>query len=252
MSATPINILVIGMAGSGKTSLVSKLADTIGPRKLIVNLDPAVKSLPYTPDIDIREKQDHRKVMEVHGLGPNGATMTCLNLFALESMAIAETLEKKKGEVDFVLIDTPGQIEAFTWSVSGEILTRTFSLAFPTVVVYVADTPRCESPLTFSSNLLYCCSILYKLQKKAVLAFNKTDAKDHAFAIEWMKNPHDFLRESNSTMAGMFSQAITSVLEEFHQAIPTVGISARTGDGLGELLGKIRAEATRESEESRP
>ena len=43
-----------------------------------------------------------------------------------------------------VLIDTPGQIEVFTWSASGSIITETLASTFPTCVVYVMDTPRCD------------------------------------------------------------------------------------------------------------
>ncbi len=36
----------------------------------------------------------------------------------------------------YILIDTPGQIEVFTWSASGTIITELMASAFPTVVVY--------------------------------------------------------------------------------------------------------------------
>jgi len=34
-----------------------------------INLDPAVYSLPYKPNIDIRKDIDYKKVMKDHGLG---------------------------------------------------------------------------------------------------------------------------------------------------------------------------------------
>ena len=51
---------------------------------LIVNLDPAVSFLPYTPQIDIRDKIKIKKLMKSHKLGPNGAIMTALNLYCSE------------------------------------------------------------------------------------------------------------------------------------------------------------------------
>ena len=65
--------------------------------------------------------------------------------------------------------------QVFTWSASGTIITETLAATVPTVVVYVIDTPRCASPVTFMSNMLYACSILYKSKLPFVLAFNKTD-----------------------------------------------------------------------------
>jgi hypothetical protein len=57
---------------------------------------------------------------------------------------------------------TPGQIEVFTWSASGNIITEALAAQFPTVVVYVLDAVRSKDPVTFMSNMLYACSILYK------------------------------------------------------------------------------------------
>lgn len=37
------------------------------------------------------------------------------------------------GSRRYVFIDTPGQIEVFTWSASGQIITETLASAFPTV-----------------------------------------------------------------------------------------------------------------------
>ena len=56
-----------------------------------------------------------------------------------------------------MIIDTPGQIEIFTWSASGTIITDAVAATFPAVVAYVIDTPRTVSPATFMSNMLYAC-----------------------------------------------------------------------------------------------
>lgn len=47
-----------------------------------MNLDPAVKSVPFGANIDIRDTVDYKEVMRQYQLGPNGAIMTSLNLFA--------------------------------------------------------------------------------------------------------------------------------------------------------------------------
>lgn len=93
-------------------------------------------------------------------------------------------IEKRADQLDYVLVDTPGQIEIFTWSASGAIITEAFASTFPTIVTYVVDTPRSTKPITFMSNMLYACSILYKTRLPLVLAFNKTDVADHKFALE--------------------------------------------------------------------
>lgn len=91
-----------------------------------------------------------------------------------------------------MLIDTPGQIEAFSQSASGQIITESLGCSFPTVSLYVADTVRCENPNTFMSNMLYSLSILYKSKLPLLIVFNKTDVLDHSFAEKWMRHFDEF------------------------------------------------------------
>jgi hypothetical protein len=90
-------VLVLGMAGSGKSSfvqvcsweisefynLVQRLTAHLHAKKsfpYVVNLDPAVAAVHYPANIDIRDTVNYKAVMRDYGLGPNGAIMTCLNL----------------------------------------------------------------------------------------------------------------------------------------------------------------------------
>ena len=61
----------------------------------------------------------------------------------------------------------------FTWSASGSIITEALAAGFPTVIIYVMDSVRSVSPVTFMSNMLYACSILYKTRLPFVVALNK-------------------------------------------------------------------------------
>ena len=51
------------------------------PTTYTVNMDPAVGYLPYVADLDIRKSINYKDLMKKHGLGPNGAILTSLNLF---------------------------------------------------------------------------------------------------------------------------------------------------------------------------
>jgi GTPase SAR1 family protein len=48
----------------------------------VVNLDPAVMTLPFGANIDIRDTVRYKDVMKEYNLGPNGGILTSLNLFA--------------------------------------------------------------------------------------------------------------------------------------------------------------------------
>lgn len=93
--------------------------------------------------------------MKEYSLGPNGAILTSLNLFATRFDQVIDLCTKPRDPpLDFVVADTPGQIEIFTWSASGAIITEAFATVLPTAVVFVVDTPRCTAPQTFMSNML--------------------------------------------------------------------------------------------------
>lgn len=215
----------------------------------VLNLDPAVTKVPYGANIDIRDSVHYKKVMEDYNLGPNGAIMTSLNLFATKIDQVLNLIEKRAPQVDHVIIDTPGQIEAFIWSASGAIITDAMASAFPTVLAYIVDTPRTTSPATFMSNMLYACSILYKTKLPMIVVFNKTDIQDAEFAKEWMSDFEVFQqvlreREEDETTegSGYMSSLINSMslmLEEFYKHLDVVGTSALTGEGFDDFLQAI-------------
>ena len=81
----PTACIVIGMAGSGKTTLMQRLNADLHEARLpyyLINLDPAVLETPFGANIDIRDTVNYKEVMKQYKLGPNGGILTALNLFA--------------------------------------------------------------------------------------------------------------------------------------------------------------------------
>ncbi|RKP13727.1 GPN-loop GTPase [Piptocephalis cylindrospora] len=233
----PTVLLVIGMAGSGKTTLMQRLNAHLHAEKkppYVLNFDPAVANLPYTANIDIRDTVKYKEVMKQYNMGPNGGILTSLNLFTTKFDQVLNLVDKRAPNLDYVLVDTPGQIEVFTWSASGTIITEALAASYPTVVVYVVDTPRSASPATFISNMLYACSIMYKTKLPFILAFNKVDVKPHDFAVEWMTDFEAFqeaARQDTTYMASL-TASMSLVLEEFYKTLRVAGLSAISGQGM--------------------
>ena len=142
-------------------------------------------------------------------------------------------------------MDTPGQIEIFTWSASGQLISEAFAATFPTVLLYVVDTPRCMNPQTFMANMLQAVSILYKMRLPLVLVFNKVDVTKHAFALEWMKDFEVFQAalQDCSGYSTDLSRSLSLVLDEFYSNLRAVGVSAMTGEGVEDLLDAIGSAA---------
>lgn len=269
----PINCLVVGMAGSGKSSLVSRLVSQASEKRWpyrAMNLDPAVRTLAFTADLDIRDTVSYSRIMEEYRLGPNGAILTALNLFAAQFERVLEYIEQacsrteaassedksghpRRAPPRYIFFDTPGQIEAFTWSASGMIVTETLAAAaeYPTVLLFVVDIPRCvQNVLTFTSNMLYACSMLYRSRIPLIIVWNKQDCVpvDDAARLEsWMRDFESFDAEleqyseaaripGGGDYSVSFSRSLALALNEFYHQVPCVFVSARTGEGMDSLF----------------
>lgn len=250
----PATIICIGMAGSGKTTFMQRLNAHLHEKKnppYVLNLDPAVLKTPYSPNIDIRDSVNYKKVMQEYGLGPNGAIVTSLNLFSTKVDQVIKLVDSKGDKIKNVIVDTPGQIECFVWSASGSIITESFASTFPTVIAYIVDTPRNTSPTTFMSNMLYACSILYKTKLPMIVVFNKTDVKKADFAVEWMQDFEAFqmammnnkdLNGEDGSSSGYMSSLVNSMslmLEEFYSQLDVVPCSAFTGEGFDGFMDAV-------------
>ena len=248
----------------------------------VMNLDPAVRSVPFDPNIDIRDSVDYKEVMKQYNLGPNGGILTSLNLFATKVDQILGLLEKRTKPdpekptakpIKNILVDTPGQIEVFVWSASGAILLDSLASTFPTVIAYIIDTPRTASTSTFMSNMLYACSILYKTKLPMILVFNKIDVKDASFAKEWMTDFEAFQAAlkaeeeggsfggyeggdgtlgGGSGYMGSLLNSMSLVLEEFYSHLNVVAVSAMTGQGVDDFFVAVGEKAKEYERDYKP
>ena len=170
----PTTLIVMGMAGSGKTTFVQRLTASLNMANqerppYVINLDPAVADLQFPvsvftlqivhkfliflqTNIDIRDTVKYKEVMKQYGLGPNGAIMTSLNLFSTKFDQVLELIDKRQDQIDNIIIDTPGQIEVFTWSASGRFLLCTARELF---ICFRVDNHR-DTSINGSNGDLVC------------------------------------------------------------------------------------------------
>lgn len=168
-------VFFIGTAGSGKSTLVSALynwMDEQGYDVAVVNLDPAAEYLPYTPDVDVRERVNARKIMRQFKLGPNASIIASVDMAVAEADRIKEEINAVGAPI--VLVDTPGQMELFAFRESGSYLVKRLSDTH-NVVVYVGDATYMQSPEGFATTALLALSSRIKFKLPQIVAVNKTD-----------------------------------------------------------------------------
>jgi len=255
----PTCVVVLGMAGSGKTTFVQRLTSDLHRGRVppyVVNLDPACREVPFPANIDIRDTVNYKEVMKQYQLGPNGGIVTSLNLFATKFDQVLDLIDKRCKETDteHIIFDTPGQIEVFTWSASGNIITEALAAKYPTVIVYVMDAVRSTNPVTFMSNMLYACSILYKCKLPFVVTMNKIDIVHHAYAVEWMRDFESFqdALSGESSYVSNLAQSMSLALDEFYARLNCVGVSAMTGEGMDTFLAAVDSSRIEYENEYRP
>ena len=168
-------IFISGTAGSGKSLLTSKLYEYYtknGAFAAILNLDPGVENMPYACDVDVRDYVDYVSIMQKYDLGPNGALVMANDLIATKIDEIQN--EVNRVNPDYLIVDTPGQIELFAYRSSGPFLVEHIS-SEEKMSIFLFDGALITTPVNFVSIALLATSIKLRLNLPTVNVLTKTD-----------------------------------------------------------------------------
>uniref|UniRef100_A0A0B6ZQ01 GPN-loop GTPase 3 n=1 Tax=Arion vulgaris TaxID=1028688 RepID=A0A0B6ZQ01_9EUPU len=171
--------LVIGPAGSGKSTYCSKLAEhceNIRRSVQVVNLDPAAEYFNYTVQADIRDLIQIDDAMEDTSLnfGPNGGLVFCMEYLANNFDWLHEQLEEQ--EDDYILFDCPGQIELYTHiPVMKQLVEKLQSWDFRVCAVFLLDAQFLVDAAKFVSGSLTALSTMVNLEIPHVNVLTKID-----------------------------------------------------------------------------
>lgn len=186
------NLYFVGTAGSGKSTMVYAFQlwmNSQGLDCVTVNLDPGAESLAYAPDVDVKDWVDLDTVMEEQELGPNGAQVAAADMLALNAKEISDVLETF--ETSYFLIDTPGQIELFTFRSSGPAIIDAFGRE-DSAVVYLNDPNLVRTPSGFISSVLLSAIVQFRHALPFLNVLSKSDMLSEAEleqVVKWSLDP---------------------------------------------------------------
>jgi GTPase SAR1 family protein len=235
------HLYFVGTAGSGKSTLTNAfqlwLANQ-GYDAITVNLDPGADSLGYVPDVDVRDWIKLSEVMAEHGLGPNGAQVAAADMIALNIKEISQVVAGF--DTDYVLLDTPGQIELFTFRQSSKIVMDDLS-EDRAMIAFLFDPALAKTPNGYVSSLMLAATVHFRMPVPMISILSKADTLSDAERENislWSKDYYALF----SSLLDESIDAQTQVSVEFLQALeivgagrPVVPVSSDTGEGMEDI-----------------
>ena len=229
---------IIGTAGSGKSLFTAAFSEWLKLSKqdvAVVNLDPGVLKLPYSPDVDVRNYVDVGNIMEKYGLGPNGALIMAADLIADEVENITRDIEAV--DADIVLVDTPGQMELFAFRASGPYIVDELTRE-PKAIVYLFDAVFSINPLNYVSNMFLSAAVYNRFFHPQIHLLSKIDLipkKEVERIAEWSSNPRaldDSIEQKLEDRKRLFSRNMMHAINQLGLKFLLIPVSAKTNEGL--------------------
>ncbi len=243
-------VVIIGPAGSGKSHLVDALGDWMEFNQLSVarvNLDPAAEWIPYEPDVDVRDYVNTRSIMEKYKLGPNGALVASIDMLTEHLERIREEIEATRA--NYVLIDTPGQMELFAFRDTGPYVLREIIADNKAVAVFIVDAVFMSNPKSLASSIFLALSTRLRLGLPQINAVSKADL----LQPEKMEEVDEILNNPGQLYSSLVSSGLDPSLADaaarsLEALMPEGGatpavirfVSAISGYGLDDLYAALQ------------
>jgi len=231
-------IFIIGTAGSGKSTLTAAFGDSLKMSKqdvVFVNLDPGVSTLPYSPEIDVRDYIDIGALMEKYRLGPNGALVMAADLVADEVEKMSKEIEELQS--DIVLVDTSGQMELFAFRASGPYIANELTKESK-AIVYLYDAVFCVNPLNYVSNLFLSSAVYNRFMLPQMHLLSKCDLlpkEEVDRIVDWSASQDSLEAAIDEKLEGtkrLLSRNIVKAICRLGLKFPLIPVSAKTNDGM--------------------
>jgi GPN-loop GTPase len=238
VSEEPSTVFVAGTAGAGKTSFVRAFADwmkSAGYDVAVVNLDPGLEGGELEPDVDIREWIRLGDLQDEYGLGPNGAQVAAADMIALKIFEVKQAVAEFSS--DYVLVDTPGQIELFAFREASKAIVEALG-GDRALLTFLFDPALARTPAGFVSLLLLSATVEFRFRLPLVNVLSKSDALSAdqlAELLAWSEEPgrlYDAVQAGTPTPDVQLSTELFRAVEVMGPLVSLVPTSSKERTGL--------------------
>ena len=233
-------IFLTGTAGAGKSLLTSKIKEYYAKNSAFpatLNLDPGVGHLPYSPDVDVRDYVDINSLMEEYALGSNGSLIMANDLIATKIDQIQTEIDSINP--DYLLVDTPGQIELFAYRESGPFFVKNLN-GDEKMNLFLYDGTMITSPSNFVSLSLLSTSIRLRLGLPTINAITKTDLIQDKLneVLDWSSSDDNLEERISKEVDGETLPLISDMFRSLNNngfLEDLIPVSNATGEGMVNL-----------------
>ncbi len=231
-------VFILGPAGSGKTTLTSAFGQYLerqGFQVAYINLDAAVEELPYTPDFDIRTYYTLGDIMRRYKIGPNLALIKSVEMLKDYEDDIRKFIEYVSTSSDYILVDTPGQLELTIFHDACIEIMRLFSGRSCALFLMPADIIKSLRDSVFLK--LMALAIRYRVDMPLVSVLTKCDLNPDAEKyLQTDLSPDDIARliERDRGQLDLVAELL-NVIRKLERRQRLIKVSVVTGEGFEDL-----------------
>jgi len=231
-------VFIIGTAGSGKSRLTAAFNEWLKISEqdvATVNLDPGVITLPYSPDVDVRDYVNVDRLMDEYRLGPNGALIMASDLVADEIEKVSRDVEELRS--DIVLVDTSGQMELFAFRASGPYIASELTKE-QKVIVYLFDAVFSATVQNYISNLFLSSAVYNRFLMPQVHVLSKCDLlpKEQVNkVVDWSSSRNALAEAIDQNLEGterLLNRGMMQAIYKLGLIFPLIPVSAKTNEGM--------------------
>ena len=164
------------------------------------------------------------------------------------SWDINDKIDTIKDEIEYIgpeylIVDTPGQIELFAYRSSGRLVSSVIAENSQPTSVFLIDPSLALKPEGFSSVLLLSISVAFQLALPQIIAISKADIieKEQMENLEsWIDSPETLITDihtsSQVSMSQQLGLSLVDILNQFKVTGDLFPISSNTGYNIDTLI----------------